>query len=230
MNNANTLHPFTSAWDAPRPGRGRKGFIIAVTAIFFAHGLLVIYLYESTFEPRYAPAADEPPVIATVIHPEASPPPPQPSQHPKTAAPLVHPRMAAPPPIDFKEPDALPLPPVDKLTVVGPTTPSHTIEVKPRILTNPQFDRKPNADDLAQYYPERADRLGKEGSAAIRCTVSAKGALVGCIVVNEDPAAFGFGDAALKLAKVFKLKPATADGAPVDGGVFSTKITFKLPE
>ena len=234
MNDANTFHPFTSAWDAPRPRRGRKGFVIAVTAIFAAHGLLVAYLYKSTFEPRYVQPADLPPVTATIVHPEAPPPPPPPISHPKTVAPPAHPRTPAPSPVDSRPPDTLPLPTLDKPLVVDPPPQPdpqpHVGEPKPRILTNPQFDRTPNADDLAQYYPERANRLGKEGAAVIRCTVTAKGALVGCVVLSETPPAFGFGDAALKLAKLFKLKPATSDGVPVDGGVFSTRITFKLPE
>lgn len=234
MTGANML-PFTSAWDAPRPKRGRKGFFIAVTAIFVAHGLLVAYLYKSTFEPRYSPApAEEPPVIATVVHPEAPPPPPPPppSQPTKTVAPPAHPRIAANPPIDIRPPDTLLLPPAKTPPVSDPPPepPPQASEAKPRVLTNPQFDRQPSADDLAQYYPERANRLGKAGAAELRCTVTARGALAGCVVLGEDPPGFGFGEAALKLARIFKLKPATADGAPVDGGVFAPKITFRLPD
>jgi len=234
MNDTNTLRSFTSAWDVPRPRRGRKGFLIAIAAIFSAHGLLVAYLYKSTFEAHYAPQVDEPPVTASIVHPEAPPPPPPPSQPAKRAVQPAHPRLAASPPIDVQRPEPLLLPPADKPLIADqppqPDVQPDPSEAKTRLLTNPQFDRQPSADDLAQYYPERANRLGKTGTASIRCTVSSKGALVGCIVTGEDPAAFGFGDAALKLAKVFKLNPATADGVPVDGGVLSTRITFKLPD
>jgi protein TonB len=233
MADANTLHPFMSARDAPGSKRNRKGFLIAVTTIVAAHGLLVAYLYKSQYQPRYGPPADELPVIVTVVHPQVPPPPP-PTQSPKPAAAPAHAGIAPPPPIDVKQPDLLAPLLVDKppLVAQAPSSepPPLAREAKPRILTNPQFDRKPNADDMAQYYPERANRLGQEGAATIRCTVSAKGALIACLVASEAPADGGFGDAALKLAKVFRLKPATADGAPVDGGVFSTKITFKLPE
>ena len=100
----------------------------------------------------------------------------------------------------------------------------------PHVLTGVQFDRQPNADDLAQYYPERAQRLEKTGSATIKCIVNSRGALTSCSVLSEDPADYQFGDAALKLSHIFKLKPATSDGKPVDGGTFTTKITFRLAE
>jgi protein TonB len=100
----------------------------------------------------------------------------------------------------------------------------------PHVLTGVGFERLPNADDLAQYYPERAQRLEKQGSAVIKCVVNSRGGLTQCTVVSEDPQDYGFGDAALKVSHIFKLKPATSDGKPVDGGIFTTKITFRLAD
>jgi protein TonB len=48
--------------------------------------------------------------------------------------------------------------------------------------------------------------------------------------VSEDPADYGFGDAALKIAKTFKMKPQTKDGAPVDGGQVRIPIRWVLPK
>jgi protein TonB len=104
-----------------------------------------------------------------------------------------------------------------------PLPPGHTI-------IGAQFAQLPSADDMAQYYPERAQRLEKTGTATIKCTVTDIGRLTGCAVIDEDPPAYEFGDAALKMAHLFRLNPTTADGDPVGGGTFTTKLTFKLAE
>lgn len=98
------------------------------------------------------------------------------------------------------------------------------------VISRPDWSRKPNGDDMARYYPDRAQRLEIEGKATIRCTVTAKGLLQGCEVLSESPADAGFGDAALKLSKLFKMKPKTQDGAPVDGGEVTIPIVFNLPK
>jgi protein TonB len=232
MENMNALTPYVSTWDQPTQKANRRGFTIAVTSILALHAALGFYLYKSRIEPRYIQYADLPPVSAAIVHPAAPPPPPPPKRlNPVKTPAQAHPRIAALPPIDIQPPKIVTLPSTETHSDgVAPPPTDHTADPKPRIVISPQFDRRPTADDMAQYYPERAQRLGKEGAAAIRCTVSSKGALIGCTVLSEDPVDYGFGDAALKLAKLFKLKPATSDGVPVDGGIFSTRITFKIPE
>jgi protein TonB len=62
----------------------------------------------------------------------------------------------------------------------------------------------------------------------MRCSVTAQGRLTGCTIIAEDPKGYGFGDAALGAAGQFKLRPQTSDGTPVDGGTWTTRLTFKL--
>jgi protein TonB len=98
----------------------------------------------------------------------------------------------------------------------------------PPVVSNPTWTRKPNGDDYARFYPERAQRLEKEGSATIKCVVTVKGALVNCQVLAEDPADFGFGEATKKVASLWKMKPQLVDGNPVEA-TWQTRIRWVLP-
>lgn len=67
------------------------------------------------------------------------------------------------------------------------------------------------------------------GRATLSCTVTAKGSLENCSVVSENPADYQFGEAAMKLSRLFRMKPKTLDGAPVDGGQITIPIVFTVP-
>ena len=68
------------------------------------------------------------------------------------------------------------------------------------------------------------------GSATINCVVNARGTLDNCSIASETPADMGFGDAAMKLSKLFKMRPQTKDGQPVDGGTVRIPLRFVLPK
>ena len=98
------------------------------------------------------------------------------------------------------------------------------------VIENPEWTAKPTGADVARYYPERAQRLEKTGNVTLQCSVTAKGTVSGCSVLSEDPSDFGFGDAAIKLSRLFKMKPKTLDGAPVEGGTVRIPLSFRLPK
>ena len=101
---------------------------------------------------------------------------------------------------------------------------------RPSVITQPDWVRRPSGEDLERYYPERAQRMNVEGRASLSCTVNARGTLEGCSVASEDPSDQGFGDAAMRMSKLFKMRPMTKDGAPVDGGRITVPIVFRLPK
>ena len=96
-------------------------------------------------------------------------------------------------------------------------------------ITQPEWISKPSGADLARYYPQRAQRLGIEGEAVIGCTVDRSGRLAACSVMRRSPARHGFGAAALKMSRAFRMRPMTRDGTPVAGGKVAIPIRFALP-
>jgi protein TonB len=125
----------------------------------------------------------------------------------------------------------LPVPPVEK-RIEAPEPPRAPPPEPPRpsVITQPDWLRKPSGEDINRYYPDRASRMGVDGRATISCTVNARGLLQNCSIVSEDPNDQGFGDAAIKMSKLFKMRPMSKDGAPVDGGTVRIPLRFQLPK
>lgn len=155
-----------------------------------------------------------PPVIPVV---DLAPPPPEP---PPLAAPRDPPPAPTTDDAPLETPIVFDLP--ERNFEPGPIfTPGPT---GPPTITNPRWLRQPR--DLARYYPARPLARNLTGQVVLDCLVDTNGAL-NCSVLSETPANWGFGDAALRIARDYRMVPAMQDGQAVEGR-YRMRVPFDI--
>jgi TonB family protein len=97
-------------------------------------------------------------------------------------------------------------------------------------IRDPVWIRQIDPKGVTELFPAAAIKAGyKVGRATVACTVAADGTLTPCSTVTEEPAGYGFGDAAMTVASVMQMSPWTKQGAPVEGAKIDLPIKFVLP-
>jgi TonB family protein len=89
---------------------------------------------------------------------------------------------------------------------------------------HPDWISRPTAEDVMNYRPAKG--MAVDGHATISCVVTDRGTLDRCRVVSETPLGDGFGAAALAMSALFRMRPRTANGAPVGGAIVNIPIHF----
>ena len=107
--------------------------------------------------------------------------------------------------------------------VAAPPAPS---QPKVKVIEHPDWIRKPSGEQLAGAYPSRALDRRQAGLVTLLCTVGIDGGVRDCEVIAETPKDAGFGAAALKLSRWFKVRPETQDGQAVDGALVRVPLQF----
>jgi TonB family protein len=97
-------------------------------------------------------------------------------------------------------------------------------------VVQPSIVTRPTLDQLKAAYPVRALDDQISGGAVLDCLVSKQGALTRCAVVGERPDGYGFGAAALDVAKDYVLKPRVIDGDPVGDAEVRVPVAFTLQD
>jgi protein TonB len=94
----------------------------------------------------------------------------------------------------------------------------------PPEITHPRWLLRPS--NLAAYYPPRAVGREVEGEVLLDCRVLTTGHL-SCSILSETPESYGFGQAALRIARDHRMSPAMRNGVAIEGR-YRMRVPFEL--
>lgn len=95
------------------------------------------------------------------------------------------------------------------------------------LLTGVTWTSRPDGNDVMRYYPQRAQEREQQGRVQMLCQIQEGGSIT-CLVDSEDPAGWGFGEAALRVARHYRAAPTTDTGESTAGKTTRVVIRFRL--
>jgi protein TonB len=98
------------------------------------------------------------------------------------------------------------------------------------LIAEDDWVHKPTAKEAWSFYPERATRQMRSGEVRLRCAVEDTGQVTGCVVVADSKPGNRFGEAALKMSRLFVIRPRVINGAVVDGALVTIPIVFRVAQ
>ncbi len=94
-------------------------------------------------------------------------------------------------------------------------------------LSEVPFTQRPSAGDFGRHYPRRALVNRVEGRVTLNCVVQ-RNFRLDCVVAEEDPPGQGFGQAAMRLSRVFRAAREFPDGRPTVGAQVRVPLQFRV--
>ena len=217
--------------------RPRTLNLVIFSTVVMAHVALGTRVYHQSFGSG-----------ATVAHPSEPPAVLVSLERPRIAPPLTSPPEAYQSSPRLNRPILSPVPVADPLVVDIPesSTPTSGLvldfnEAPPEalgtapvpipssalaLITRPDWISRPSAAQMSRAFPQHAlnDEIG--GAVKLQCQVLTGGNLANCSVTDETPVDMGFGHAAMRLTRHFKLSPRTVNGQAVDGAAVVFTVRF----
>jgi periplasmic protein TonB len=90
--------------------------------------------------------------------------------------------------------------------------------------------QRPTAEEFQREYPPEALEAGVEAVVVLHCLSMGDGRLSACVPISEEPAGWGFANAALRLSRLYRLHQSVFANAGSDRVQFELEIAFPRRE